>query len=56
MYNRQSEDVMLKENTIDWNQIHVDELLASGATEANAQKRTQIYNKIQEILVDEPPL
>ena len=30
MYNEQSEDVMLKENTIDWNQIHLDKLLASG--------------------------
>ena len=30
MYNRQSEDVTLKENTIDLNQIHLDKLLASG--------------------------
>ena len=30
MYNELSEDVMLKENTIDWNQIHLDKLLASG--------------------------
>ena len=30
MYNEQSEDVMLKENTIDWNQIHFDKLIASG--------------------------
>ena len=30
MCNEQSEDVMLKENTIDWNQIHLDKLLASG--------------------------
>ena len=30
MYNEQSEDVMLKENTINWDQIHLDKLLASG--------------------------
>ena len=30
MYNEQSEDAILKENTIDWNQIHLDKLLASG--------------------------
>ena len=29
-YNRQSEDVTLKEYTVDWNQIHLDKLLASG--------------------------
>ena len=30
MYNDQSEDASLKEHTIDWNQIHLDKLLASG--------------------------
>ena len=34
----------------------LDKLLASGATEANAQKRTKIYREIQEILARDMPV
>ena len=43
-------------NSSRYSNSELDELLASGATEANAQKRTQIYKKIQEILARDMPV
>ena len=43
-------------NSSRYSNSELDELLASGATEANAQKRSQIYKKIQEILARDMPV
>ncbi len=43
-------------NSSRYSNPELDQLLASGAIEANAQKRTQIYKKVQEILARDMPV